>query len=571
MTNYIEGLIASKGLAIGKAYVLKKEKLHVKNDLIDGADVDEEISKFNRAIEESLSSIDGYVENSIDIRDFVKTQREFIADPFLRETVVTSIKKKRYSADYALKSFIEDMVGQMNASEDQYFRERAIDYRDVGDKLLYKLMGIEYEGLSNLKESCIIVSEDLTPSETTFMKREYVQGIINDLGGITSHSSIIAQTLSIPSLVGTQNAAKKIKDGDLLILDALNGRVIINPKEDELGKYFKILNRITDKDKSLKEIFSLESKSKDGKKISLLANVTNLDDIAMSQGVGSEGVGLFRTEYIYMDAIDYPSEEKQFLIYKRAAIMSEGRPVKIRTLDIGADKSLPYSEHINEDNPFLGWRGIRLCLDHPKLFKVQLRAILRASIFGDVKIILPMITSINELRASKDLIEECKKELREEGKAFNEDIDIGVMIETPASVFIRESLIKECDFFSLGTNDLTQYILAADRGNDRVQGLFSHYSPAVLRAIKEVIDTGHKHGKTVSLCGTMASDTMASYLLLGLGLEEFSVVSSQILRVKDIILNTELDEAKKFAEKVLELDTTEEVIEKLKKSEKYEG
>lgn len=568
MTNYIEGLIASKGLAIGKAYVLKKEKIHVQNDLIDEVDIEEEINKFNRAVEESLSTIDGYIENSIDIKDFVTTQREFIADPFLRDTVIRSIKTKRYSADYALKSFIEDMVDQMNASEDQYFKERAIDYQDVGDKLLYKLKGIEYEGLSNLKESCIIVSEDLTPSETTFMKREYVQGIINDLGGITSHSSIIAQTLSIPSLVGTQTAARKIKDGDLLILDALNGRVVVNPQEEELSRYFKILNKINAKDKSLKELFALESKTKDGTKINLVANVTSLDDISMSQGVGSEGVGLFRTEYIYMDAIDYPSEEKQFLIYKRAAIMSEGRPVKIRTLDIGADKSLPYSEHINEDNPFLGWRGIRLCLDHPDLFKVQLRAILRASIFGDVKIILPMITSINELRESKNLIEECKKELREEGKVFDEAIEVGVMIETPASVFIRESLIKECDFFSLGTNDLTQYILAADRGNDRVQGLSSYYSPAVLKAIKEVIDTGHKHGKTVSLCGIMASDTLAIYLLLGLGLEEFSVVSSQILRVKDIILNTDLAEAKKFADRILELDTTEEVIKELKKSDK---
>ncbi len=568
MTNYIEGLIASKGLAIGKAHVLKKERIQVKNDLIIGADIEDEINKFNRAIEESLSSIDGYVENSIDIRDFVSTQREFIADPFLRDTVINSIKTKRYSADYALKSFIEDMVERMNASEDQYFRERAIDYRDVGDKLLYKLKGIEYEGLSNLKESCIIVSEDLTPSETTFMKREFVQGIVNDLGGITSHSSIIAQTLSIPSLIGTKNAAKKIKDGDLLILDALNGKVIINPDEDELGKYFKILNKITAKDKSLKKIFSLESRTKDGTKINLVANVTNLDDIRMSQGVGAEGVGLFRTEYIYMDAIDFPNEEKQFLTYKRAAIMSEGRPVKIRTLDIGADKSLPYSEHINEDNPFLGWRGIRLCLDHPDLFKVQLRAILRASFFGDIKIILPMITSINELRASKALIEECKKELREEGKAFNDKIEIGVMIETPASVFMRESLIKECDFFSLGTNDLTQYILAADRGNDRVQGLSSYYSPAVLKAIKEVIDTGHKHGKTVSLCGIMASDTMASYLLLGMGLKEFSAVSSQILRVKDIIINTDLEEARKFADQIMELDTVEEVIEELKKSDK---
>ena len=395
------------------------------------------------------------------------------------------------------------------------------------------------------------------------MNKENVVGFATDLGGKTSHTSIIAQTLDIPALVGMADISSKIKGGEKAIIDGNEGFIIVNPSEETLLEYEEKLKEQKEKKERLEKIKDLKATTKDDKSIEVAANIGNIEDLKIAIENGCDGVGLFRTEFLYMENDHFPTEEEQFEVYKEAAELLDGKPIIIRTLDIGGDKGLDYFEFPVEENPFLGYRAIRMCLDHEDIFEAQLRALIRASAFGNILIMIPMVINIAEFKKSLELIDKIKKEYDENGIDYNKDLKVGIMVETPASVFMADQFMKYVDFFSIGTNDLAQYILAVDRGNETINELYSNYNPAVLRAIKHVIDESHKAGKWTGMCGQFASDTAATKLLLGLGLDEFSAASSKIAEIKDTIINSEINKEEEFANSLLDLETPEEVEEKV--------
>lgn len=564
MNTILTGISASKGIAIGKAYLFEKTSVEINELQITTDKIESEKEKVREAIKSYDLDLKSQIESNPEIKSVIDAHIELISDPYLIETIESKIENDLNASDLALKNTIDEMVAMMSMLDDDYLKERATDYKDIGEKLMYKLKGIKAKTLSNLKEEVIVIAEELTPSDTSTMKKEFVLGFANDLGGKTSHTSIIAQTLSIPAVVGMKTVTANVKNDDLLILDADNGKLIVNPDEATLNKY-KAEKEALDKEKErLSKIKDQPAITKDGRHIEIVCNIGNLEDLDIGLEGGAEGVGLFRTEFLYMESDNFPSEEHQYEVYKKAAKKLGQMPLLIRTLDIGGDKELSYFDFPKEENPFLGWRALRICFDMEEVFKNQLRAILRASAFGNVKILLPMVISVEELKKVNELVKKYKKELDEEGIAYNKDIEIGVMVETPASVFMADELIKYCDYFSIGTNDLTQYLLAVDRGNDKISNLYNNFHPAVLRAIKKVIDASHKAGKLTGMCGGMASDTKATYLLLGLGLDEFSSVGSQIGKIKDIIINSDYKEAQDYATEILKMETVEEIERNLK-------
>lgn len=561
MSKELKGLIASPGIAMGKAKLYIKADLTINKDKSvhgEEAEVDRLKSAFSQYREE--------LEKQASINEaqapIILAHVELLSDPYFMDTAIQKIKDEGINASWALKKTVDDMAAMMEALDDPYLRERGADYRDIGQNLLYILEGVEAGDLSQLDDDYIIISPELTPSDTSTMDRAHVLGFASDLGGKTSHVSIIAQTLGIPALVGMKEVTRAVEDGDNLILDADQGILLVNPDNETKATCQERINRQREEKARLEEVKNKKAVTLDGKTIDVVCNVGNLEDLDLGLDQGAEGVGLFRTEFLYMENDHFPTEEEQFAVYKAAAERLGDSPLLIRTLDIGGDKSLSYFEFPKEDNPFLGWRALRVSFDKPELFQAQARAILRASAFGNVKLFLPMVVSVDEILEAQERIESIKADLRKEGVAFNEEMDVGIMIETPASVLIAEDLAQHCDFFSIGTNDLTQYILAADRGNEKVAKIYNSYHPAVLRAIKKVIDAAHGAGKWCGMCGGFASDTEATRLLLGLGLDEFSVVGSKVAKVKDIILQASLDEARAFADEVL-ASTRVQSVEKL--------
>lgn len=563
--NY-KGIAASDGVAMGKVYLFEKSQIDIKQDKITKEIIQEEIKKVENAINEYKSDLENReVENETQ-RGVISAHIELTSDPALIDMVSEKITNDLQNSELALKNTIDEMASVFDMMDDAYLKERAADYRDVGENILYKLKGITPKTLSSLDDDYIIVSQELTPSDTSTMDKSHVLGLAMDLGGKTSHSSIIAQTLGIPAIVGMKDITTKLKNDDFIILDALEGVIITEPDEETIKEYQTKFETIQQNKEIAEKYKNQDAKTKDGKDLEIVANIGGIDDLKQGLKDGARGVGLFRTEFLYMESTDFPTEEAQLEVYKEAAELLEGKPLIIRTLDIGGDKGLNYFAFPKEDNPFLGWRALRIGFDKKDILRTQLRAILRASAFGNVKILLPMIISVNEIKTVLNYLEEFKQELRNEGIEFDENIEVGIMIETPASVFVAEDLIKHVDFFSIGTNDLTQYILAVDRGNDKISHLYDYFNPAVLRAIKKVIDASHKYNKWTGMCGSMSSDTLATYLLLGLGLDEFSAVSSKIGNIKYIINNSNLEEAEKFAEEILELDDVEKIRDKLKEN-----
>lgn len=559
-----KGIAASDGVAMGKVYLFEKTELIINQDSIQESQVDAEINSVTEAIEAYKADLENRVVTSDAEAGVRDAHIELVSDPALVEMVTGKISNDLNNAELALDSAINEMAVVFEMMDDEYLSERAADYRDIGENIMYKLKNIQPKTLSSLDDDYIIVAEELTPTDTSTMDKEHVLGLAMNLGGKTSHSSIIAQTLGIPAVVGMKDITSKVKSGDYIILDALEGVIITNPDEATVKEYQEKFETIK-ADKELAEKYKFqEAKTKDGKAIEVVSNIGGISDLKDALEEGAEGVGLFRTEFLYMDSNDFPSEEKQFAVYKEAAELLGDQPLIIRTLDIGGDKGLDYFEFPKEENPFLGWRALRVQFDKTDILRTQLRAILRASAFGNVKILLPMIISVNEIKTVLAYLDEYKEELRKEGVEFDEDIEVGIMVETPASVFVADELIKYADFFSIGTNDLTQYILAVDRGNDKISHLYDYFNPAVLRAIKQVIDASHRHGKWTGMCGSMSSDTMATYILLGLGLDEFSIVGSKVGQVKAIINNSNLEEAEKFAEEILAMDDVSQIRKTLK-------
>lgn len=484
-----------------------------------------------------------------------------LEDEELEQEIVALIKSDKKTAEAAVQSVIEDQATALEALDDEYLKERAADVRDIGKRLMRNILEMPIIDLSAISEKVILVATDLTPSETAQLSLDNVLGFITDLGGRTSHTSIMARSLEIPAIVGTSNATQTIKKDDYLVLDAINNKIIINPSDEELETLKAIKDEYLHEKEELAKLKDLPAITLDGHQVEVCANIGTVRDVAGAERNGAEGVGLYRTEFLFMDRDSLPTEEEQFQAYKAVAEAVGSPAVIIRTMDIGGDKDLPYMNLPKEENPFLGWRAIRICLDRKEILHPQLRAILRASAFGKLRIMFPMIISVEEIRALKAELEILKSQLREEKKAFDESIEVGVMVETPAAAVMARHMAKEVDFFSIGTNDLTQYTLAVDRGNELISHLYNPMSPAVLNLIKQVIDASHAEGKWTGMCGELAGDERATLLLLGMGLDEFSMSAISIPRIKKVIRNANYDDAKALAEQALAQPTAKELMD----------
>ncbi|WP_130820014.1 phosphoenolpyruvate--protein phosphotransferase [Anaerococcus vaginimassiliensis] len=559
MTERYEGIKASGGLAIGNLYLFSREEVVVDDRKIREEEADDEFKKVKDSINAYIDQLSNNEGASEAQKNIAAAHTELLSDPYFTDTIESKIKNELKNSELALDETIKEMVEIMSQIDDDYLRERASDYKDIGLQVMYKLKKITPKDLAHLDKNSIVISKELTPSDTSNMDKEAVVGFATDLGGKTSHTSIIAQTLDMPALVGIGDISTKIKGGEKAILDGNEGLLIVNPSQEEIDNYTALIKEQKEKKERLKLIKDKEAVTKDGKKIEVSANIGNLEDLKIAIENGCDGVGLFRTEFLYMQSSEFPSEEKQFEVYKEATQMLGDKPLIIRTLDIGGDKGLDYFDFPKEENPFLGYRAIRLCLDKKEMFKDQLRALVRASAFGNLKIMIPFVVNINELKEARNMIEEIKKELDQEGISYNKDLDVGIMVETSASIIMADKFIKYADFFSIGTNDLTQYTLAVDRGNENIADLYSNYNPAVLRAIKHIIDISHEAGKWTGMCGAFASDTEATKLLLGLGLDEFSGSSAKIAEIKDTIINSDQNKESEFAAKAIDCESTEEV------------
>lgn len=564
MTKSKKGIGSSDGIAVGKIYLLEKEEVEVTSEKITEEAKEKELKRVSEAFESYTRDLENSNVDSEIQKEVITAHLSMLEDPFLTESVENKITGENQNAEYALKTSVDEMAAMMESLDDPYLKERAADYKDIGEGLLYKLAGKEKADLSNLPKNTILVAKELTPSDTSNMDKDSVIGFAMDLGGKTAHVSIIAQTLGIPALVGMKDISKNVQTGQDAIIDAFEDKMILDPDESEKNEYLERYKRIQEeKDRLDKGKFD-KAVTLDGHTVEVVTNIGNMEDLSLGLSQGAEGVGLFRTEFLYMENDHFPTEEEQFNVYKEAAEALKDKPLIIRTLDIGGDKSLSYFDFPEEENPFLGWRALRICFDKPEIFRAQLRAILRASFYGNVKILLPMVISVEEVKKVNSYLEELKSELDIEGLEYNKNIEVGIMVETPASALIAGDLIKYVDYFSIGTNDLTQYVLAADRGNEKVSNLYNTYNPAVLKAIKMVIDASHKAGKWTGMCGGFAGDTKATKLLLGMGLDEFSAPASSIPKIKETIKNITLEEAKIFAEEIMKIETTGEIEGRIK-------
>ena len=566
----VSGILVSPGIAFAKALLLKEEPIVINNRQILDNKIDAEIERFKEARQKSSEQLNAIMERAKttlgeDKAAIFEGHIMLLEDEHLEQEVISRIQSKHSSADAAVQSVFETQAKELENLDDEYLKERAADIRDIGKRLLKNILGIEIVDLSAISQPCILVATDLTPSETAQLNLDMVLGFITDAGGRTSHTSIMARSLEIPAIVGTSNATQAIKQGDFVILDAINNAIYINPDHTTEEKLKQVQTKYIADKEELAKLKDLPAVTLDGHQVEICANIGTVRDIAGADRNGYEGVGLYRTEFLFMDRDAYPNEEEQFKAYKEVAESTNGLSIIVRTMDIGGDKDVPYMHLPKEENPFLGWRAIRICLDRKEILHAQLRAILRASAFGKLRIMFPMIISVEEIRILKSEINILKEQLTAEGKAFDKEIEIGVMIETPAAAVIARHLAKEVDFFSIGTNDLTQYTLAVDRGNELISHLYNPFSPSVLTLIKNVIDASHKEGKWTGMCGELAGDERATILLLGMGLDEFSMSAVSIPKIKKLIRNTNYEEAKKFADTALEKATAKEITDLIEK------
>lgn len=531
------GIKASAGIAIGNAFVIEEEfeisKITIKNEL-------EELQRFNKAVEKAKKEVMAIERD----KDIFETHLIMLEDPqfvgYIRETILN----KRVNSEYAVRIVVDELTKIFLDIKDNYIKERILDIRDISNRILKILKGEDKNFASIIEKNSIIIGKDITPSQIAQIDKEKVLGFATETGGIASHSSIIGRNLGIPVVIGIKSLLSKVKTGDLIILDGNNGTLIVNPDEKILEEYREKFNKGREEKNQLLEYKGVDTVTLDFKRIQISGNIGNLKEAEEVNKNDGEGVGLFRTEFLYMENHNLPSEEEQFKIYKKVLETFENKSVVIRTLDIGGDKKLSYLSMEEELNPFLGLRAIRLCLNRKDIFKTQLRALLRASIYGNLKIMFPMICNSNELKEAKKLMEECKTELKDEKISYNKNLSIGIMIEVPSAAIISDILAKEVDFFSIGTNDLMQYTLAVDRMNERVSYLYNFNDLAVLRLIKLVIENAHKAGIHVGMCGEMAGREDLIPLLVGMGLDEFSVNPSSILKIRKIIRNLNYDECK---------------------------
>ncbi|BCQ36014.1 MULTISPECIES: phosphoenolpyruvate-protein phosphotransferase PtsI [Erwinia] len=561
----ISGILASPGIAFGKALLLKEDEIIINRKKISADQVDQEIQRFLDGRKKAAVQLEAI---KIKAGETFGEEKEAIfeghimllEDEELEQEIIALIKDEHATADAAAFSVIEGQAKALEELDDEYLKERAADVRDIGKRLLQNILGLHIVDLSAINEEVLLIAKDLTPSETAQLNLNKVLGFITDIGGRTSHTSIMARSLELPAIVGTGNVTSQVKNDDFLILDGVNNQVYVNPTSEKIEELKAVAHQYLSEKTELAKLKDLPAITLDGHQVEVCANIGTVRDVAGAERNGAEGVGLYRTEFLFMDRESLPTEDEQFQAYKAVAEAVGAQAVIVRTMDIGGDKDLPYMNLPKEDNPFLGWRAIRIAMDRPEILHAQLRAILRASAFGKLRIMFPMIIAVEEVRFLKAELETLKAQLREEGKAFDESIEVGIMVETPASAVIAHHLAKEVDFFSIGTNDLTQYTLAVDRGNDLISHLYNPMSPSVLTLIKQVIDASHAEGKWTGMCGELAGDERATLLLLGMGLDEFSMSAISIPRIKKIIRNTNFEDAKALAEQALAQPTADELM-----------
>ncbi|EOB9182733.1 phosphoenolpyruvate--protein phosphotransferase [Staphylococcus aureus] len=565
MSKLIKGIAASDGVAIAKAYLLVEPDLTFdKNEKV--TDVEGEVAKFNSAIEASkveLTKIrnNAEVQLGADKAAIFDAHLLVLDDPELIQPIQDKIKNENANAATALTDVTTQFVTIFESMDNEYMKERAADIRDVSKRVLSHILGVELPNPSMIDESVVVVGNDLTPSDTAQLNKEFVQGFATNIGGRTSHSAIMSRSLEIPAIVGTKSITQEVKQGDMIIVDGLNGDVIVNPTEDELIAYQDKRERYFADKKELQKLRDADTVTVDGVHAELAANIGTPNDLPGVIENGAQGIGLYRTEFLYMGRDQMPTEEEQFEAYKEVLEAMDGKRVVVRTLDIGGDKELSYLNLPEEMNPFLGYRAIRLCLAQQDIFRPQLRALLRASVYGKLNIMFPMVATINEFREAKAILLEEKENLKNEGHDISDDIELGIMVEIPATAALADVFAKEVDFFSIGTNDLIQYTLAADRMSERVSYLYQPYNPSILRLVKQVIEASHKEGKWTGMCGEMAGDETAIPLLLGLGLDEFSMSATSILKARRQINGLSKNEMTELANRAVDCATQEEVIE----------
>lgn len=562
MSKLINGIAASDGVAIAKAYLLVEPDLSFTNEKV--TDTDAEIQKFRNALEASkieLTKIRNNAEKQLgpDKAAIFDAHLLVLDDPELIQPIEDKIANEKVSAPEALDEVTSQFITIFESMDNEYMRERAADIRDVSKRVLAHLLGVELPNPSMIDESVVIVGNDLTPSDTAQLNKEFVQGFVTNIGGRTSHSAIMSRSLEIAAVVGTKSVTKEVKQGDMVIVDGITGDVIVDPTEDELIAYQNKRERFFEDKKELQKLRDAETVTIDGEHAELAANIGTPDDLYGVMENGAEGIGLYRTEFLYMGRDQMPTEDEQFEAYKKVLETMKDKRVVVRTLDIGGDKELPYLNLPKEINPFLGYRAIRLCLDQQDIFRTQLRALLRASVYGKLNIMFPMVATINEFRDAKAILLEEKENLKNDGHDVSDEIELGIMVEIPSTAALADIFAKEVDFFSIGTNDLIQYTMAVDRMSERVSYLYQPYNPAILRLVKQVIEASHKEGKWTGMCGEMAGDETAIPLLLGLGLDEFSMSATSILKARRQINGLSKNEMSELANRAINCATQEEV------------
>ncbi len=561
----LKGKGVSTGVGFGNIVVLKKVERKIEKKTIESEQVEQELERLHEALNQVIEETETQMKNMSGTEaDIMQAYVMIMQDPSLISETENAIKNSHYNAEYAVEVGFNSVIQIFENMDDEYMASRSRDILDIKDRVLGKLFKEETIDLNNLNPNTIIVATELTTSETAKLDFKNVSGIITELGGENSHTSIMARTHTIPAITKVEEATKIFKDGDSVAINGTSGEIYVNPTEEEKQKLLDLEKQLEQEKSELDKYRNQESVTKDGTKVKLYANIGLPADAEIAVNNTAEGVGLLRSEFLYMDSDTMPSEESQFEAYKKVAEIMKDKEAIIRTLDIGGDKELKYLKLEKEANPFLGYRAIRLCLDNPTIFKTQLRAILRASAFGKLAIMFPMISSIEELRSAKEVLEECKQELDNENILYDKNIQVGIMIEIPSAALIADKLAKECDFFSIGTNDLIQYTVAVERGNEKISKLYTKYHPAVIKLIKKAIDGAHSANIICGMCGEAAGDPIFIPLLVGLGLDEFSMNSNNILRARKTINNLDKETCVKLSEEILQMASAEEVENRLK-------
>ncbi|AST07736.1 phosphoenolpyruvate--protein phosphotransferase [Anoxybacillus flavithermus] len=565
----LQGIAASNGIAIAKAYRLEHPDLTVEKQTIENPA--EQMNRFQQALakaKEELEVIQAHALKELgeDKAAIFSAHLLVLSDPELVQAVEQKIEQERVNAEFALHDVASMFIAMFEAMDNEYMKERAADIRDVTKRVLAHLLGVTISNPSMITEEVVIIAEDLTPSDTAQLNRKYVKGFTTDIGGRTSHSAIMARSMEIPAVVGTKEATAVIQNGDIVIIDGIDGEVIVNPTEETIVEYEQKRAAFAAQKAEWAKLVHEQTTTSDGHHVELAANIGTPNDVEGVLANGAEGIGLYRTEFLYMGRNELPTEDEQFEAYKTVLEKMEGKPVVVRTLDIGGDKELPYLDLPKEMNPFLGFRAIRLCLDMQDMFRTQLRALLRASVYGHLKVMFPMIATLDEFRQAKAILLEEKEKLVAQGVSVSDDIEVGMMVEIPAAAVLADQFAKEVDFFSIGTNDLIQYTMASDRMNERVSYLYQPYNPAILRLIYNVIEAAHKEGKWVGMCGEMAGEQLAVPILLAFGLDEFSMSATSILRVRSQLKKLSKQEAERVKDHILSLATAEEVVRFVKET-----